>query len=242
VGKIMRRSFISMTWTPGVELEDAQTMVRTVEDVYGILRRSFGEPGQFDPLPIVRVFGSWTIPACPPHAVYGSMDWFVTHSLDDTGKRISAARFLENVRLEPWQANNPHLDLCMTEHVVVDDRGSTASPLEVMGVSQRALASLISLSPLDSIANPDLRKLAIRHVVAHFLGLLFDVPIVNRTEHVVERDGDLFCLHECAMRYTDSSSAALAFAQQQAASNQIFCDACQRDLLAQVVGFHYGLN
>jgi hypothetical protein len=238
----MRRSFISITWTPGVEIEDAQAMIRTVEDVYGILRRSFGEPGQFDPLPIVRVFGSWSIPACPPHAPYSSMEWFLSHSLDRSGARISAARFLENVRLEPWQANNPHLDLCMTERAVVDDRVPTGPAAEVIGVSRRALASLISLSPLDSIANPDLRRLAIRHVVAHFFGLLFDVPYVTRTEHIAERGGGLFCTGECAMRYTESPRTALAYAQQQAASNQIFCEACQRDLLAQVVGFHYGLN
>jgi hypothetical protein len=238
----MRRSFISMTWTPGVEIEDAQAMIRTVEDVYSILRRSFGEPGQFDPLPIVRVFGSWSIPACPPHAPYCSMEWFLSHSLDQSGERISASRFLENVRLEPWQANNPHLDLCMTERAVVDDRAPDDPAVGVIGVSQRALVSLVSLSPLESIANPDLRKLTIRHVVAHFLGLLFDVPYITRTEQIAERNGDLFCTGECAMRYTGSPSMALAYAQQQAASNQIFCEACQRDLLAQVVGFHYGLN
>jgi hypothetical protein len=238
----MRRSFISMTWTPDVEIEDAQTMVSTVEDVYRSLRRNFGEPGQFDPLPIVRVFGSWTIPACPPHAPYCSMEWFLSHSVDESGERISASRFLENVRLEPWQANSPHLDLCMTERVIVDDRFPDDSAVGVMGISQRGLASLISLSPLDAIAEPDQRQLAIRQVVAHYLGLLFDVPNVARTEHVAEQDGDLFCTGQCAMRHTGSARAALAYGQQQVASSQIYCPACQRDLLAQVVGFHYGLN
>jgi hypothetical protein len=231
-----------MTWTPGVEIEDAQTMVSTVEDVYGVLRRHFGRPGQFDPLPIVRVFGSWTIPACPPHAAYCSMEWFLSHSLDESGERVSAARYLENVRLEPWQANNPHLDLCMTEQAVVDDRVPADSAVEVIGFSQRALVSLISLHPLKNITDTDLRKLAIRHLVAHYFGLLFDVPYVTRKEWIVEQGGDRFCAGECAMRYTESPSMALAYAQQQAASNQIFCEVCQRDLLSQVVGFHYGLN
>ena len=238
----MRRPFISVTWTPGVDTEDARTMIRVIEDVYRLLRRHLGRPGQFDPLPVVRVFGAWTIPACPPDGVYCSMDWFLEHSVDESGERILASRYLENIRLEPWQATTPHFDFCLTDLAILDDRNRANAPVEVLGVSRRGMVSLISAHPFVSLPSDNLRALALRQMVAHYLGHMFDVPRPGRPEGLQEQDGIPYCTGTCAMRFTGTPTQALMFAREQAAGNVIYCPACQQDLLAQIIGYHYGLN
>src|SRR5690242_18707666 len=117
----MQRSFISMTWTPGVDPEDAQVFIRTIEDIYTLLRPHLGSPGQFDPLPVVRIFGAWAIPNVPAGSAYGSVEWYIKHSMDDSQEKVLASRYLETVILEPWQSSSPHFDLALTELPLTDD-------------------------------------------------------------------------------------------------------------------------
>lgn len=244
----MHRTFISMTWTPGVDEDDAQVMVRTIEDIYSLIRRQFGKPGQFDPLPTVRVFGSWAIPNLPQDSAYANVEWYVQRSLDPIRDCIVASRFLDTVIKEPWQTTSPHFDLAMTDLNVLDDIGTgretPAAPAEphALGVTRPGLFSLVSTHPFDEIDSPDLRKLALRHMIAHYFGTLIGIPVRTRTEDVVMYRGRRFCANTCAMRYTDTPTLALSFAQQELASGALFCEACQRDLAGQIAGFHFGMN
>ena len=238
----MRRNFISVTWTPGVDSEDAQILIHIIEDTYGLLRRHFGPPGQFDPLPSVRIFGAWAISTVPADAAYANIDWYVTRSLDNAQQRILASRYLNTVILEPWQSTDPHFDLAMTDLPLVDDLADTDSDTEVMGICRPGLLSLISSNLLGRFTSPELRKLAMQHILAHYLGRLFDIPLATREESVMSRQSELYCTDNCAMRFTDDPARALDFGRQQASSGVIYCDACQRDLIAQITGFHYGLN
>ena len=238
----MRRSFISVTWTPGVSEEDAQTLIRTLEDVYSLLRRQLGRPGQFDPLPNVQVFGAWTLPDIPADAAYANVEWYVSRCTDDNRERILASRYLEAVYLEPWQGTHPHFDLAVTDLPIVGDLSEDDPSPEVLGVNRPGLLSLISSNPFASIDNPDLRSLAMRHTFAHYFGLLFAVPLTARTDNVTEHLGNLYCTATCAMRFTDTPTLALSFGRQQMAGGVIYCDACQRDLISQITGYYYGLN
>lgn len=240
----MHRTFISMTWTPGVDEEDAQVMIRTIEDIYTLLRRHFGKPGQFDPLPTVRVFCSWTIPSAPQDAAYANVSWYVARSLDPVRRQIVASRFLDTVIKEPWQTTSPHFDLAMTEWNVLDDleSGTLETDENTLGATRPGLMSLVSTHALDEIESAELRKLALRHMVAHYFGTLLGVPSPRRTEDVVIHLGRRFCANTCAMRFTDTPTLALSFAQQELAAGAIYCDDCQRDLASQIAGFHFGMN
>ncbi len=238
----MRRSFISVSWTPGVDVDDAGLLIRTIEDIYDLLRPHFGRPGQFDPMPTVRVFGDWMIPAMPPQSAYSSMDWYMRRSLDDSQAFILASRYLRMVSLEPWQASYPHLDLCLTNWPVRNDLPEQDRAHEAMGFSRRGLVSLVSTHRLEGIGSPTLRRLALRHLFAHYIGQMFDVPDPARAEHIVEVAGDVYCDSTCALRFTPSPEDALKFGQQQAGRGLVFCKRCQRDLVARLTGYHYGLN
>jgi hypothetical protein len=125
----MQRSFISVTWTPGVDAEDAQVLIRTIEEVYRLLRPHFGAPGQFDPLPAVHIFGAWTKPEVPQTSAYANVEWYIAHSLDETHRSIMASRYLEAVELEPCQSSSPHLDLAVTELPLIDDLSGGPPPV-----------------------------------------------------------------------------------------------------------------
>src|SRR5574341_2621226 len=92
----MMRSYISITWTPGVDIRDAQILGRAIEDIFSLVRPQFGPiPGQFDPLPVVRVFGAWAIPAMPGGSPYSNIEWYVNRSLADNREDILASRYLD---------------------------------------------------------------------------------------------------------------------------------------------------
>ena len=230
-----------MTWTPGVDPEDAQTFIRTVEDIYTLLRPHFGKPGQFDPLPVVRIFGAWAIQGVPRGAAYSTVEWYVGRSMDDTGSRILGSRYLETVRLEPWQATSPHFDLALTDLELTDDLGANDVP-NALGMNRPGLISLVSSHPFEEITSPDLRRLALRHTYAHYFGRLLDAPRRGRTDHVLDHMGHAYCTNTCAMRYTDTPTLALSFARQEMEQGAMFCESCQKDIVAQITGFHYGLN
>jgi len=237
----MQRSFISMTWTPEVDPEDAQAFIRTIEDIYALLRPHFGKPGQFDPLPVVRIFGAWAIPSVPQGAAYSNVEWYVSRSLDDSGRKILGSRYLETVRLEPWQATSPHFDLALTNLSLTDDLDKQPVA-DALGMNRPGLISLVSSRPFDSIASPDLRRLALRHIYAHYFGRLLDIPRRGRASGVLEYQGQVYCSGSCAMRYTDTPTLALSFARQEMEQGAVYCEACQKDIVAQIAGFHYGLN
>ena len=240
----MRRTFISVTWTPGVDDDDAQVMIRAIEDIYSLLKKDFGPPGQFDPLPTVRVFGSWVIPNLPDDAVYSNIAWYIKRTLDDSRENILASRYHETVLLEPWQSNSPHFDYSMTNFPIIDDISASAPEQsdEAVGTGIRGLFSVVSTYPFREIASDDLRKLALRHTTAHYFGRLMDIPLPRRAEAITEIGGERFCTNNCAMRFMDTSTLAVSFAQQEIADGHLYCDLCRRDLASMTVGWDHGMN
>jgi hypothetical protein len=238
----MRRSFISVTWTPGVDADSTQILIQTIEDTLTLLRRHFGRPGQFDPTPVVRLFGAWTIPTAPHRAVYSDVQWYVERCLDESGQYLVASRYLETIRLEPWQSSSPHLDLALTELPIIDDVTGPQPLMDALGFARPGLLSLVSTHPFLSIEDRHLRRVAMWQTFAHYFGRLFDVPRVSRQRDVLEHQGGLYCTNTCALRFTDTPTLALSFGQQEVSGGVIYCEACQHDLAAQMTGFHYGMN
>ena len=238
----MQRSFISMTWTPGVDPEDTHVFIRTIEDIYTLLRPHLGSPGQFDPLPVVRIFGAWAINNVPPGSAYASVEWYIQHSMDDRRERVLASRYLETVMLEPWQSSSPHFDLALTELPLTDDLPGASPAADALGMNRPGLISLVSSHPFQTIESPDLRRLALRHTFAHYFGRLLDAPRLSRSGDVLMHDKLMYCSNTCALRYTDTPTLALSFARQEQDDGALFCESCQKDIVAQIAGFHYGLN
>jgi len=189
----------------------------------------------------VRIFGAWAIQSVPQGTAYSNVEWYVNRSLDDTGSKILGSRYLETVRLEPWQAISPHFDLALTNLSITDDLDG-ASIRDALGMNRPGLISLVSSHPFDSIGSPDLRRLALRHTYAHYFGRLLDAPRKNRASGVLEHLGQTYCANNCALRFTDTPTLALSFARQELEQGAMFCEKCQKDIVAQITGFHYGLN
>ncbi len=232
-----------MTWTPGVETDEAQVMVRTVEDIYGALRRHIGLADQFNPLPLVRIFGAWTLSNAPKGAAYWGIEWYVERSLDAGAdhERMLGSRYLSTVSTEPWQHTEPHFDLTLTNLPLIDDLGPEAAR-EALGVSIPGVVSLVSSHLLQGIDNPGLRKTALRHVVAHYFGRMANIPGFARQSDVEEHGGSRYCQRICAMRHTPSEDQALAHSLEESTEGVLYCPACQRDLMALLTSFHFGIN
>jgi hypothetical protein len=231
-----------MAWTPDVEPTEAQVFVHAVSDILTALRRLLGHADQFDPLPMVRVFGAWVIPSVPQGAAYWGVQWYVQHSLDQTHKRLLGSRYLQAIQLEPWQHSDPHFDLALTDLALLDDTMGDEGR-EVLGVSQAGLAAVISSHLVRTIANLGLRRMALRHAVAHYFGRMIGAPRLEREQAVRwHADGGLYCTNPCAMRYIPSADRALLYALEQNTLGELYCETCQRDMVALLVGFHYGPN
>jgi hypothetical protein len=112
----------------------------------------------------------------------------------------------------------------------------------VLGVTSPGLFSLVSTHQFEDIESQELRKLALRHMVAHYFGMLLGIPTRRREGDTIMHQGRRYCANTCAMRYTDTTTLAVSFAQQELASGMIYCEACQKDMASQIAGFHYGMN
>jgi hypothetical protein len=238
----MRRSFISMTWTPDVPADDARLLIRRIEDIYNLLRPHLGKEGQFDPLPAVRVFGAWELSDAPEASAYRGIDWILHHASGSDDPRISAARYQHLIEMEPWQATQPHFDLCLTDLPLDEDRPGCSPGQDVIGFSRRGLVSLMSTYPFRLIRMDALRTLGLQHLYAHYLGLMFDAPRPDRTGDIEQVDGDVYCTNLCAMRHTPTPARAIAFGQEQAGTGAIYCPACQQNIVACITSYHYGVN
>lgn len=236
----MRRQALTMTWTPGVEPEEARVMIMTVHKVMRQLRQSVGPEGQFDPFPTVRVFGAWMIPAVPQGAAYWGIEWYVQQSLDPSETYLLGSRYLSTISMEPWQIQDPHFDMSMTDIALIDDSNDTEP--EVLGVSRPGMASVMSMNLLREITDARDRRVAVRQMVAHYFGRMTGVPRLRGRSDVVTFDNILLCTNVCAMRPLLGADEALAFGLQQRDAKVVFCEACQLDLISLLAGFHYGLN
>jgi hypothetical protein len=68
------------------------------------------------------------------------------------------------------------------------------------------------------------------------------VPLAGRSEAVMQINDEWFCTNTCAMRYTDTATLAVSFAQQEIAGAGLYCDLCRHDLTSQTVGWDHGMN
>jgi hypothetical protein len=231
------KTFISLTWTEGISDREAKILLHTVAETMGHIGEQVGPWLQSQVLPAIRPFGDWVILAMPRGSAYSSVGWYLDHCRSEDGKRIDGSVYLRLVELEPWQSSTPHFDVALVAEDLIDADGEST-----LNVALPGLAVVASVYGVRQLGSQEAQLLGLRHLVAHALGRTIGVPLPTRTTDVVSQGDDRYCANLCVMRPCLHLRHLLEYAMEGASQPSLYCDACQRDLVAMLVGSHYGLN
>jgi hypothetical protein len=231
------KTFISLTWTEGVNDSEAKTLVCTVAEMVIHIGQRIGPWFQSQMLPALRPFGDWVILAMPRGSAYSSVDWYLDHCRSADGKQIDGPAYLRLIELEPWQSSTPHFDVALVAEDLAGAEGQSA-----LNVALPGLAAVISAHQVRRLASQEAQMLALRHLVAHALGRATGIPLPGRAMDVTTQGGQVYCTNVCAMRPCMHLRHLLEYGMEGASRPHLYCDACERDLEATLVGSHYGLN
>jgi hypothetical protein len=231
------KTFISLTWTEGVNDHEAKTLVRTVAEMVIRIGERIGPWFQSQMLPTLRPFGDWVILAMPRGSAYSSVDWYLDHCRSADGQHIDGPAYLRLIELEPWQSSTPHFDVALVAEDLAGAEGQSA-----LNVALPGLAAVISAHQVRRLASQEAQMLALRHLVAHALGRATGIPLPNRATDITAQGDQVYCTNVCAMRPCMHLRHLLEYGMEGASRPHLYCDACERDLEATLVGSHYGLN
>jgi hypothetical protein len=231
------KTFISLTWAGGIGDREATVLIHTVAETLAVAGERLGPWLQSQVLPPIRAFGDWVILEMPRGSAYSSVDWYLERCRTAEGGRIDGVAYLRLVELEPWQASTPHFDLALVDDDLADEKGRSVLNLALPG-----LAAVASLYQVRQLGSQEAQLLGLRHLVAHALGRATGVPLPARSGDVTSRGGDLYCTNLCVMRPCIELRHLLEYAMEGANQPRLYCDSCQHDLKAILVGSHYGLN
>jgi hypothetical protein len=231
------KTFISLTWTDGISDREAKTLVHTVTEMLIRIGQRVGPWFQSQVLPTLRPFGDWVILAMPRGSAYSSVDWYLAHCRRADGKHIDGPAYLRLIQLEPWQSSTPHFDVALLAEDLAGAEGQSELNMALSG-----LAAVISAHQVRQLASQEAQTLALRHLVAHALGRATGIPWRGRTADVMAQGDDLYCTNVCAMRPCTQLRHLLEYGMEGANRPNLYCDVCERDLEAVLVGSHYGLN
>jgi hypothetical protein len=236
--------FISMTWAEGVSEAESEVFTQTVDQVlkWLYLRHT---SALLEPPIRVRVFGTWVIPALVPDHPYWGTQWYVDTAYDDELKRIITPVFLELVRQEPWQRNDPHFDLALLDHDLTDFPAPLAKLRPdhyTLGSSFPGTAAVMSVQRVRRLSDVHVRGLALARLVRHHLGHALSIPNPARTEHTARLGLETHCTNPCVMRHAATVEQLAAYALEEAEMGWPFCEQCTRDLHSVVVLHSFGWN
>src|SRR5712692_2846739 len=111
---------VSIMWTQGVDPAEAQIAVSAVRDFLRLVYGIGNAVGLAVPPTAIRPFGTWYRPSVPEGSPYWGTTWYVESSYDASRKQVVGRRFLDLVRDEPWQKENPHWDLALIDRDLID--------------------------------------------------------------------------------------------------------------------------
>ncbi len=223
--------FVSLTWTAGISEVEARILAQTIAGVVTRVGERIGLWLQSQALPIIRPYGDWIIPAMPHGSAYSSLDWYLAHCRTPDGEHLDGPAYLQLVQIEPWQSSTPHLDVALVSQDLVDSEGESVLNVALPGLA--AVASLHHLRGLDSQAAQDL---GLRHLVAHVFGRAVGIPLAPRAG-----DEGQYCTNRCAMRPCTQLRELLEYSAEGDPSRP-YCQTCERELTAVLVGSYFGLN
>jgi hypothetical protein len=223
--------FVSLTWTAGISEVEARILAQTIAGAVTRVGERIGLWFQSQALPTIRPFGDWIIPAMPHGSAYSSLDWYLGHCRTPDGKRLDGPAYLRLVQVEPWQSSTPHLDVALVSQDLIDSEGES-----VLNVALPGLAAVASLHHLRGLGSQEAQDLGLRHLIAHVFGRAVGIPLPPRAGG----EGQ-YCTNRCAMRPCTQLKELLEYSAEGDPSRP-YCQACERDLAAVLVGSYFGLN
>ncbi len=225
--------FVSLTWTAGIDEAEARILAQTIAGAVARVGESIGLWFQSQALPTIRPFGDWIIPAMPRGSAYSSLDWYLSHCRTPVGDALDGPAYLRLVQVAPWQSSTPHLDVALVSQDLLDSTGES-----VLNVAVPGLAAVASLHHLRGLAREGVQDMGLRHLVAHVFGRAVGIP---RGRSPRAGDEGQYCTNRCAMRPCTQLRELLEYSAEGDPA-QPYCQACERDLAALLVGSYFGLN
>ena len=236
----MSRS-ISVTWSGGITDVESETLTGTIEQLLKWLYLRHPQALTDPPLQVLA-FGNWVIPALVPDKPYWGTQWYIDASYDAQLGRVIAPKFLELVRHEPWQRQNPHLDLALLDQDLTD----FPAPLARLRPDRYSLCTsfpgsmaVMSVHRVRRLADEQTRALAIARLVRHNLGHVLGVPRLTRTDHVKRLGLESHCTDTCVMRHAATVEELARFSVEEAEMGWPFCPLCVRDLHTVLVRYNH---
>lgn len=163
--------------------------------------------------------------------VYSSADWYIQQTErvvgNQGGVQLNADSLVDLVANEPWQAENPHIDVVLTSHdLTAFDMGNQLNfvfGLASGRVTVQSLARYRELSDFD-------RKLSIKAVIWHELGHIFGMAADLRRSHTVYNLGPHCTNHGCIMRQGLTVEEWAQHARDAYEMRRIYCPECLADV------------
>jgi hypothetical protein len=233
--------FLSMTWSEGVTEGESKVAIDAVRQVLHWLYLRYPE-ALIEPPIQIRPLGNWIIPALVPDMPYWGTQWYIDTSFDDDLQRVIAPIFLELVRREPWQREEPHLDLALLDQDLTDFPAPLARlrpDRYTLGTSLPGTGAVLSVYRLRRISDPTARELSLARLVRHHLGHVLGVPSLTRRQATARLGVELHCANPCVMRHAHSIEELVELALEEAERGWSFCPLCTQELHSIVVQHSY---
>jgi predicted Zn-dependent protease len=213
---------VSIMWAEGVSEAEARTAVQTVRELLKVIYEVARKSGVAIGPTAIRPFGTWIIPSIKQGDPYWGTHWYIDTAFDPERRQVVATRFLDLVRREPFQQQNPHFDVALLDLELAEESGpALASALP-------GTATVISVHRLRAELTDERPRLeALKRLVVHNFG------------HVLRIED---CDQLCVMRHADTVEELLERLAEEKSSGVLFCPACRSKLLRTVMLTRLGLN
>lgn len=228
---------ISLTWSEGVTEAESELLIQTIEQVLKWLYLRHPQ-ALLDPPFRVTAYGNWFIPALIPDKPYWGTQWYIDSSYDAQLDRVIAPTFLELLRHEPWQRQDPHLDLALLDHDLTDFPAPLARlrpDRYSLGTSFPGAMAVMSCYRVRRLADEQTRELAMARLVRHNLGHVLGVPQFTRRQHVQRLGLESHCTRRCVMRHAATVKELARLALEEGEMGWPFCEQCTQDLHSVIV-------
>ncbi|OGO05389.1 MAG: hypothetical protein A2Y73_05510 [Chloroflexi bacterium RBG_13_56_8] len=228
---------ISVTWSEGVNEQEWKILANVIDQTLKWLY--LHHPlALMDPPLQTRIFGNWIIPILAPDRPYWGTQWYIDTSYNDELQRVIAPTFLELVRREPWQQQNPHFDLALLDQDLTDFPVPLAKLRPdhyCLGTSLPGTTAVMSVHQIRTLPDEHIRELALARLVRHHLGHVLGIPQFTRKEGTTRLGLEMHCTETCAMRHVATVEQLAELAREEAEMNWPFCEHCTQELLSIVV-------
>ncbi|MBX6771213.1 MAG: hypothetical protein IRY83_05765 [Chloroflexi bacterium] len=235
---------VSIMWTQGVELSEARLVITAVRDFLRLVYAIGHQAGLALPPTTIRPFGTWYIPSRPEGSPYWGTPWYVDNSFDPVRQQVIGARFLDLVREEPWQKSNPHWDVAVIDHDLIEqlpDHPGDPGDDFAFGVAIPELATVLSVYRLRGLVRSGQRERALRRLVLQQFGFVLGLPYRWRTRQIEEINGRRYCANHCVMQWFGTVEQ-LARAADRQPEGVPLCDECEHDVIQVMLTRGRGLN